>query len=68
MWLHRTWQVKRTLHPQVFNSILHHLEVNRDHAGHLNCSTERDLAIALREVQVANTEFGAFYVNREIDF
>lgn len=67
MWLHRSRKIQWTLHPQIRNTVLHHLEINRNHACHLNRATERDLAIALREMQVADGELRTSDMDREED-
>lgn len=51
------------LHP-----VLHHGELDRNRPRHLNRAAERDLAVALREVQVTNRELRAFDVHRQVDF
>lgn len=54
------------LHVQLGHSVLDHAELERDHAGHLDCAAEGDLAVALREVEVSDGELGAWDVHGEI--
>lgn len=66
--LDRPRDVDGRLHGQLLHAVLHHGEVDRDDAGHLDGAAERDLAVALREVQVADGELGAFHVDGQVDF
>jgi hypothetical protein len=50
---HGTWDINRTLDAQLFHPTLHHGKLDRDLARHLNGATERDLAVALREMQIS---------------
>lgn len=68
MRLHRTREINRRFHPQILHPVLHNGEIDSDDAGHLDSATERNLAVALREMEVAHAELGAFDVDGEIDF
>lgn len=68
MGLHRSRQEKRTLHIQILHTTLHHRQFQRDDPCHLNRATERDFAVALAEMEIADAEFGAGDVDREEDF
>ena len=50
------------LHP-----IFHNTELDRDTSSHLDSTTEGDLAIALREVQITHGELGAFDMDWQVD-
>jgi len=65
---HRPWDVDRGLHVQLLDASFHHSELERDHASHLDSSTERDLSITLREMQIAYAELRALDVHWEIYF
>lgn len=67
LWLDGSRDVDRRLHGKLLHAALHYREVDRDDTRHLNRTTERDLAIALREVQVAYGELGAFHMDRKVD-
>lgn len=66
--LDRSRDVDRRLHGKLLHTALHDREVDRDDTSHLNGAAERDLAIALREVQVADRELGARDVDGQVDF
>ena len=66
MRLHWPGQENRALHAQILHPILHNGKLQRDYPRNLNGATERDLAVALRKMQVANAEFGALDVDRQI--
>lgn len=53
-------------HAHVRHAAFNHVELDGDYAGHLDGAAEGDFAIALREVQVADGEFGAGNVHWEI--
>merc|ERR1712014_397370 len=59
--LNRTGNVNGTLHVP-----LHDREFDRDDACHLNGTAERDLTIALREMQVTNGELCTLHMYRQI--
>lgn len=54
------------LHFQVLDPALHQRELERDDAGHLDRAAERDLSVALTEVQISNRELGARDVHGEV--
>lgn len=56
------------LKAQISHAILHHIELDGDDTSHFNSSTEGDLTITLGEMEIANTEFGAFDMDRKIHF
>ena len=66
--LHWTGDVDGALQPKLLHPTLHNRELNRNLTSHLDSATERNLAIALREVQIPSREFGAFDVDGEVDF
>ena len=68
MRLHGPRQEQRAFHAQIFHPILHHAQFQRDHTRDLDRAAEADLPVALAEMQVADTEFRAFDVDREEDF
>lgn len=68
MRFHGSWQEKRTLHVQILHATLHHGQLHRNDTSHLNRAAERNLPVALREVQVAHAELGARNVDWEEDF
>jgi hypothetical protein len=55
-------------HPQLGLAAFHDGEFEGDDAGDFDGAAEGDLAVALAEVQVADGEFGALDVDREVDF
>ena len=65
--LHRPGQEERGFHAQVRHAVLHDVELDRDDAGHLDGAAEADLAVALREVQVADAELGSLDMNGKVD-
>ena len=65
--LDRPRDVDRRLHGKLLHAALHHGEVDRDDTRHLNRAAERDLAVALLEVQVTDREFGTLDVDGEVD-
>lgn len=67
MRLHGPRQEKRTLHVQILDAALHHRQLQRDDAGHLDGAAKGDFAVALREVEVADAELGAGDVDGEED-
>ena len=54
MRLDRTGQVNWGFHAQISHAVLHDFEIDGYDAGHLNGATERDFAVALREMEIAN--------------
>lgn len=64
--LDRTGDVNGALEPHTLHPVLDHLEVNSDHAGHLNSAAERNLAITLREVQITHTELGPGHMDGKV--
>lgn len=68
MRLNRPGKINRTLHTQILHPVLHNLKVNSNDTGHLDSATERDLAVALREVEIAHAELCAGDVDGEEDF
>ena len=66
MRLHGPRQEKRTLHRQILHAILHHRELERDDARHLDCPTKGNFSVALREVQVSDAELGAFDMDGQV--
>jgi hypothetical protein len=65
---HRPWDVDWGLHVQLLDASLHYRELERDHARHLDSAAERDLAIALREMQITHAELRTLDVHWEIYF
>jgi hypothetical protein len=63
-----SWEIDWRFHSQICNSILHDFEIDSDNTRHLDSSTEGDLTVTLREVQVTNTEFRSLDVDWEEDF
>lgn len=61
--LNRSRNVDRTLHIQLLDASFHNGELDGNDTRHLDRATERDLTIALREVQVSNTELCALDMN-----
>ena len=66
MRLHGPWQEDWALHAQLLHPILHHAQFQGNHSSNLDRATERDLAVALREVQIADAELCAWDVDREL--
>jgi hypothetical protein len=66
--LHRTRDINRRLHRKLLHATLHHREVDSNNPRHLNRTTERDLAIALREMQIADGELRSLDVYGEVHF
>lgn len=64
--LNRTRDVDGRLHGELLHAALHDGKVDRDHARHLNGAAERNLAVALREVQIADRELGTLDMDREV--
>ena len=62
--LHGTGKEDRRHHAQVPHAVLHYGELQRDHSRHLDRSAERDFAVALREVEIADAELCTFDVDR----
>lgn len=56
------------LHAHLRHAVFDHVELHRDDAGHLDGAAEGDFAVSLREVEVADGEFGARDVHGEVDF
>lgn len=67
LWLDWSWNIDWALRSQLCHAVLHDRELDGDDSCHFNGSTEGDLSIALRKVQVTNGEFGARNVHREED-
>lgn len=65
--LHGARDVDRALHGKLLHSALDHGELDRDLAGHFDGTAERDLAIALREVQISRGELRALDVHGQVD-
>lgn len=66
--LHGTREENGRFHTHVRHAAFDHVDLNGDDAGHLDGAAEGNFAVALREVQVANREFGAGNVHGEIYF
>jgi len=66
--LNWTRDINGALEAQVGYSVLDDLEVDGDDAGHFDGAAEGNLAVTLGEVQVADAELGAVYVDWEVDF
>jgi hypothetical protein len=66
--LHGSGNIDWGLHAELSHATLHDAELERDDAGHFDGATETDLAVALREVQVADAEFRAGHVDGQKDF
>ena len=67
MRLHWPRQEERALHVQIPDAALHHRQLQRDDAGHLDGAAKGDFAVALGEVEVADAELGAGDVDGEED-
>ena len=63
-----TRDVDRTLHGQMCHTAFHNGELDGDDTSHFDGAAERDFAIALGEVQIADAELGPFDEYREVDF
>lgn len=63
-----TWHIDWALGSKLCHSVLHHAELDRDNSCHFNGSTEGDLAISLRKVQITNGELGSLDVHWKVDF
>ena len=68
LWLHGTRDVNRTLQTHLRHAFLDHGKVDGDFTGHLDGATERYLAVALREVQVADRELPALDMHWQVYF
>ena len=66
MRLNRPRQKNGTLHPQILHPVLHHRQLQSNHAGNLNRTTERNLPVALREMQIADAELGSLDMDWQI--
>lgn len=66
MRFHRPRKKNRTLHPQQFHPTFHNTNLDRDNPRHLNCTTKRNFAITLREMEISNREPGARDVDGKI--
>jgi hypothetical protein len=66
--LYRAGDVDGRLHPELRHAVLHDGKLECDDAGHLNGAAETNLAITLREVQVANAEFRTRDMHGQKDF
>ena len=62
-----SWEIDWRFHSQIRHSILHDFEIDGDNTRHLDSSTEGDLTVALREVQITDTEFRSLDVDWEED-
>ena len=65
--LNRTGNVNRRLHGELLHPALHNRKLDRNHTRHLNGATERNLAIALREMQIPNRELGPLDMHRKVN-
>lgn len=65
--LNRTGNVNRRLHGELLHPALHNRKLDRNHTRHLNSATERNLAIALREMQIPNRELGPLDMHRKVN-
>lgn len=63
-----TRNIDWALDAQMLDAALHHRELDRDLARHLNRSAEGNLAISLREVQVPDGELGTSNMDRQVHF
>jgi len=68
MRLNWSWEVDWRFHSQIRHAILHDFEIDGDNTRHLDSSTEGDLTVTLREVQITDTEFRSLDVDWEEDF
>jgi hypothetical protein len=66
--LHRTRDINRRFHRELLHATLHDGEIDRNHTRHLNSATERNLAIALREMQIADGELRSLHVHGKVHF
>jgi hypothetical protein len=64
--LHRPRHVNRRLHRQLLHPALHHREIDRNHTRHLNSTTKRNLAVALREMQIPNRKLRPLDMHRQV--
>ena len=55
-------------HSQLGLAVLDHVELDGDDAGNLDGAAEGDLAVTLREVQIADAELRAFDVHGKVHF
>lgn len=55
-------------HSELFDTVFHDGELDRNLTRHLNSATERNLTITLREVKIADAEFSTLDMHREIYF
>lgn len=62
------WKIDWRFHSQISHAILHDFEIDGDDTRHLDSSTEGDLTVTLREVQITDTEFCPLDVDWEEDF
>ena len=65
MRLHGPGQEERGFHVEVLNTVFHDGEFDGDDARHFDGAAEGNLPVALREVEVADAEFGAGNVDGE---
>ena len=63
-----SWEIDWRFHSQIRHTILHDFEIDGDDTGHLDSSTEGDLTVTLREVQITDTKFCPLDVDWEEDF
>lgn len=66
--LHGSRDVDRTLHTQLLHPTLHHRELDRNHASHLDRATEANFAIPLAKMKIADRELRAIDVHGQIHF
>lgn len=62
--LNRPRQENGTLHPQILHPVLHHRQLQSNHASNLNRATERNFPVALGEVQITDTELRPLDMDR----
>jgi hypothetical protein len=65
--LNRSRDIDGRLHGELLHPALHHRELDRNHARHLNSATERNLTIALREMQIPDRELGPLDMHRQVN-
>ena len=68
MRLHGSRQENGRFHGQIGHSVLHYRELHSDDTCHFDGAAKGNLAVALREVEIADAEFGSRDVDGEVGF
>lgn len=66
LWLYGAGDEDGAFHFQILDPALHQRELERDDTRHLDRTAERDLSVALAEMQISYRELGAWDVHREV--